>query len=72
MDAYWLLSLLFVGIGMFFLGWYAHAWKHRPPDAPGLTTWSCPKCSREKQLPPALDGKVLVCNNCQVRLVRGA
>lgn len=70
MDTYWLLSLAFVGAGMFMLGWYAHAWAHRPPEAPAASRWNCPKCQRVKELPPELDGKVLVCNNCQVRLLR--
>lgn len=65
------MSTAFVGAGMFFLGWYAHAWLMRPRDeAPTHTRWVCPSCDREKILPAELNAKVLVCNNCQVRLTR--
>jgi hypothetical protein len=78
-----IVALVF-GIGMFFAGWFAHAWfgagrrdGDGAPDEPPIeayvnrTRWVCPQCGRKRQLPSDLDGKVMLCNNCQgVRLVR--
>ena len=63
-----------LGAGMFMLGWFSHGWvlRARAIEAaePATTTWRCGQCGREKVLPADLDAKVLVCNNCQVRLHR--
>lgn len=76
-----IVTLIF-GVAMFCAGWIAHAWMgagrleaapddEPPADAPiPRTRWICPQCQRRRDLPSDLDGKVLLCNNCQVRLVR--
>jgi hypothetical protein len=65
-----------IGVGMFLLGWFTHTWveARRQAEAeeagPSLTRWKCNGCGRVKTLPTELDARVLVCNNCNVRLVR--
>lgn len=65
-----------VGVGMFMLGWFTHTWiaGRREAEAaeagPPMSQWKCNGCGRVKTLPAELDGRVLVCNNCNVRLVR--
>lgn len=70
------LAIAALGAGMFLLGWFAHGWAHRPRELPPaeapMARWRCGQCGREKRLPAELEAKVLVCNNCQVRLVRAA
>lgn len=73
---------LIFGAAMFCAGWIAHAWTGAGRQAPARedaedgepavprTRWVCPQCRRRRDLPSDLDGKVLLCNNCQVRLVR--
>ena len=70
-----LFAVGFVGIGMFFFGWFAHAWLVKPEVVeaePVYSSWRCPQCERQKHLPAELDDRVKVCNNCNVRLVRAA
>lgn len=76
-----IVTLIF-GISMFAAGWLAHAWvgagkrepvaEEEPPSEASIprTRWVCPQCQRRRDLPSNLDGKVLLCNNCQVRLVK--
>jgi hypothetical protein len=65
-----------VGVGMFLLGWFTHTWiasrKAAEAEAagPAMSSWKCNSCGRVKTLPAELDNRVLVCNNCNVRLVR--
>ena len=68
MEAFFL-SLVF-GAGMFFLGWWARGRTYKPVEVPVIRYghWRCPKCERVKELPAELESKVLVCNNCNVRL----
>ena len=73
---------LVFGAAMFCAGWIAHAWTGAgrqaadEEEAPSVeaavprTRWICPQCQRRRDLPSDLDGKVLLCNNCQVRLTR--
>ena len=44
----------------------------KPVEVPVRETshWRCPKCERVKELPAELASKVLICNNCNVRLVQ--
>lgn len=64
-----LIALVF-GAGMFFMGWWARGRNIRHVEVPVIrfARWRCPKCERVKELPAELERKVLVCNNCQVRL----
>jgi hypothetical protein len=76
-----IITLIF-GAAMFVAGWIAHAWagagrREAEEDEPAeveapipRTKWICPTCQRRRDLPSDLDGKVILCNNCQVRLVR--
>jgi hypothetical protein len=67
------LAIVLVGAGMFALGWVArdrHGPTHAILEARSFTRWRCPQCVREKELPDDLDARVMICNNCQVRLVR--
>ena len=67
------LVTLLVGVGMFFLGFFTHTWLSRRPEsvpAQRYSRWACPGCGKVKELPADLDSRVVVCNNCQVRLVR--
>lgn len=65
-----------VGLGCFMLGWFTHTWiSARRAEAveaatPVTSRWKCNGCGRVKQLPSELDQRVMVCNNCNVRLVR--
>jgi hypothetical protein len=65
-----------VGVGMFMLGWFTHTWIAARKEAaaaeagPALSQWKCHGCGRVKELQAELDGRVLVCINCNVRLVR--
>ncbi len=73
---------LIFGVAMFCAGWLAHAWagagrrEHDEGEEPAIevaapkTRWTCPQCQRRRDLPSNLGGKVLLCNNCQVRLVK--
>jgi hypothetical protein len=67
-----------VGLGCFMLGWFTHTWiASRRAEAeelagPVVSHWKCNGCGRVKQLPTELDNRVMVCNNCNVRLVRQA
>ncbi|HEY9724689.1 MAG TPA: hypothetical protein V6D47_21990 [Oscillatoriaceae cyanobacterium] len=68
-----LLPFFLIGLGMFVLGWNMHAWLTKPEEVlapPQFTRWRCPKCERVKELPSELDRRVMVCNNCNVRLSR--
>ncbi len=68
-----LVPTAFAAVGMFCVGWFAHAWvsSRREADAiPTTQRWTCPKCGRIKDLPAELEARGLVCNNCQVRLQR--
>lgn len=64
-----LVALAF-GAGMFMLGWYLRGRYMRPVEVPVVRfgRWRCPKCERVKELPAALENRVLVCNNCNVKL----
>ena len=65
-----------VGVGCFLLGWFTHTWiASRRAEAaqaaePATSRWKCSGCGRVKQLPAELDNRVMVCNNCNVRLQR--
>jgi hypothetical protein len=65
-----------VGLGCFMLGWFTHTWiaarraERTEEAAPIASRWKCNGCGRVKALPPELDNRVMVCNNCNVRLVR--
>jgi hypothetical protein len=68
-----LLVLLF-GIGMFCMGWIAHAFivilkpvrEYVEPTA----RFECPECRAQKDLPLSLHRKVLICNRCQVKMTK--
>lgn len=69
----WAFALL--GLGAFFLGaaaGFGYARRHPAPvpEAP-TQVLHCPGCKRERELPLGLEGKVLVCNQCQLRLRPG-
>lgn len=74
MDHYLITAL--VGLGCFMLGWFTHTWiaarrtEVAEEAGPVTSRWKCNGCGRVKQLPPELDNRVMVCNNCNVRLVR--
>lgn len=74
MDA--LLSFALLGLGAFFLGLslgFSYGRRHPLPlPEPEGRTHHCPTCKRERTLPPGLEGKLLLCNLCQVRLRPGA
>jgi hypothetical protein len=65
-----------VGVGMFLLGWFTHTWIAERAAAaaeaagPPTSRWKCQGCGKVKELPSELDRRVLVCNNCNQRLVR--
>ena len=63
-------AALLLGTGMFALGWFVRGFGMRPDEVPVHLTahWRCPKCERVKELPAELESKVLVCNNCNVKL----
>lgn len=78
-DAFAMDSLVItglVGVGMFLLGWFTHTWiaqRHAEAAAaagPATSRWKCQGCGKVKELPAELDRRVLVCNNCNQRLVR--
>ena len=66
------IAALFFGIGMFWLGWWVHGVTHPVREVevarPQYGRWRCPACERVKELPLELASKVLVCNNCNVKL----
>jgi hypothetical protein len=64
-----LMALLF-GAGMFYFGWHIRGTRIQHVEVPIIryARWRCPKCERVKELPAELESKVLVCNNCNVRL----
>lgn len=65
-------AVLAIGGGMFMLGWYTRGVheKKLADEVPTHTVWKCPRCEKSKTLPAELDQRVLVCNNCEVRMTR--
>lgn len=72
METVFLFAILAVGAGMFMLGWYTRGLHEQKlaVSVPTHTTWKCPRCEKTKTLPAELDQRVLVCNNCEVRMTR--
>jgi hypothetical protein len=72
MELSFIFVVLAIGGGMFMLGWYTRGLKaQQEVDAvPPTTVWKCPKCEKTKALPTDLQARVLVCNNCECRMVR--
>jgi uncharacterized paraquat-inducible protein A len=68
-----LLVALF-GLGMFCMGWIAHAFivvlKPVREFVEPMARFECPECHAQKDLPLSLNQKVLICNRCQVKMAK--
>ena len=66
------LASFILAVLLFAAGWFVRGLTMKTVEVPILTTlqWRCPKCERVKVLPAELEAKVLLCNNCNVKLAK--